>query len=51
MYNKGKLTGFGWDTSGKYDYTKRAEVPTYAALSVSLTLNRAINTMEASESL
>ena len=36
MYNKGKLSGFGWDTVGKYDFTKRTEFPPYAALSVSL---------------
>jgi hypothetical protein len=35
MYNKGKLTGFGWDTIGKYDFTKRTEFPPYAAISVS----------------
>jgi len=27
MYNKGKLTGFGWVTFGKFEYTKRTEFP------------------------
>jgi len=36
MYNKGKLTGFGWATAGKYEYTKRTEFPPLAALTVCL---------------
>jgi len=32
MYNKGKLTGFGWDAVGKYEYTKRTEFPPLNAL-------------------
>jgi hypothetical protein len=35
MYNKGKLTGFGWDAVGKYEYTKRTEFPPLTALTVS----------------
>jgi len=34
MYNKGKLTGFGWATAGKYEYTKRTEFPPLSALTV-----------------
>ena len=37
MYNKGKLTGFGWDTVGKYEFTKRTEFPPLSALQVSST--------------
>jgi len=33
MYNKGKLTGFGWATAGKYEYTPRTEYPPLSALS------------------
>jgi len=33
MYNKGKLTGFGWAAMGKYEYTKRTEFPPYSAVS------------------
>ncbi|CAF0775176.1 unnamed protein product [Adineta ricciae] len=33
MYNKGKLTGFGWATAGKFEYSKRTEYPPLAALS------------------
>jgi hypothetical protein len=36
MYNKGKLTGFGWVAFGKYEYTKRTEFPPLAAITVSL---------------
>ncbi len=36
MYNKGKLTGFGWANVGKYEYTQRTEYPPLSALSVSL---------------
>jgi len=32
MYNKGKLTGFGWAVVGKYEYTKRTEFPPLAAI-------------------
>jgi len=32
MYNKGKLTGFGWDVVGKYEYTKRTEFPPLSAI-------------------
>ncbi|CAF1451014.1 unnamed protein product [Rotaria sordida] len=32
MYNKGKLTGFGWAAVGKYEYTKRTEFPPYSAI-------------------
>ena len=35
MYNKGKLTGFGWATVGKYDFTKRTEFPPLSAITVS----------------
>jgi len=33
MYNKGKLTGFGWANVGKYEYTQRTEYPPLSALS------------------
>jgi len=36
LYNKGKLTGFGWDTIGKYDYTKRTEFPPLSAITTFL---------------
>jgi charged multivesicular body protein 7 len=36
MYNKGKLTGFGWATIGLYEYTKRTEFPPLSAIEVSL---------------
>jgi hypothetical protein len=36
MYNKGKLTGFGWAVVGKYEFTKRTEYPPLSALNVSL---------------
>lgn len=34
MYNKGKLTGFGWATAGKFEYSSHTEFPPYAALNV-----------------
>jgi len=34
MFNKGKLTGFGWATVGKYDYSKHTEYPPLSALNV-----------------
>jgi hypothetical protein len=37
MYNKGKLTGFGWANVGKFEYTKRTEYPPLASFSVSMT--------------
>ncbi|CAF3292316.1 unnamed protein product, partial [Rotaria sp. Silwood2] len=33
LYNKGKLTGFGWGLAGKYEYTKRTEAVPYGAVS------------------
>jgi len=33
LYNKGKLTGFGWVTIGLYEYTKRTEFPPFSAVS------------------
>ncbi|CAF3808066.1 unnamed protein product [Rotaria sp. Silwood1] len=33
LYNKGKLTGFGWGLAGKYDYSKRTESVPYGAVS------------------
>ncbi|CAF3334463.1 unnamed protein product [Rotaria sp. Silwood1] len=33
LYNKGKLTGFGWALFGKYDFTKRTEFPPLSAIS------------------
>jgi hypothetical protein len=36
LYNKGKLTGFGWVAFGKFEYTKRTEFPPLAAITVSL---------------
>jgi hypothetical protein len=32
MYNKGELTGFGWATVGKYEFSKRTEYPPLSAL-------------------
>jgi len=32
LYTKGKLTGFGWSTVGKYEYSKRTEFPPLAAI-------------------
>ncbi|CAF4304984.1 unnamed protein product [Rotaria sp. Silwood2] len=37
LYNKGKLTGFGWGLAGKYEYTKRTEPVPYGAVSVRIT--------------
>jgi hypothetical protein len=36
MYNQGELTGFGWATVGKYEFSKRTEHPPLSALGVSL---------------
>ncbi|CAF3042773.1 unnamed protein product [Rotaria socialis] len=33
LYNKSKLTGFGWGLAGKYEYTQRTEPVPYAAVS------------------
>ncbi|CAF4869034.1 unnamed protein product, partial [Rotaria socialis] len=33
LYNKEKLTGFGWAIFGKYEFTKRTEFPPLAAIS------------------
>ncbi|CAF1175274.1 unnamed protein product [Rotaria sordida] len=32
LYNKGKLTGFGWTLIGKFEYTKRTEFPPLATV-------------------
>ncbi|CAF3709047.1 unnamed protein product [Rotaria sp. Silwood1] len=40
LYNKGKLTGFGWGLAGKYDYSKRTESVPYGAVSVQVYENR-----------
>jgi hypothetical protein len=32
LYNKGKLSGFGWVAFGKFEYTKRTEFPPLAAI-------------------
>jgi len=32
MYNKGKLTGFGWAMVGKFEFTERTEFPPLSAI-------------------
>lgn len=39
MYNRGKLSGFGWGLAGKYEYTKHTEPVPYTAVSVRIILN------------
>jgi len=34
LYNKGKLTGFGWTLIGKFEYSKRTEFPPLTAVMV-----------------
>lgn len=36
MYNKEKLTGFGWGLVGKYEYSKKIEHAPYSAIAVSI---------------